>query len=175
MKKEETLSNSFSDVSIILKPKLDTDNQIKLQINITNEPRHKILIKCQQIKSSSVQKEQYKVTNWDYSKYAKLLSISKSINIFYHINKRKKAILLFDAEKAFDKTLHSFRASLVAQMVKKSACNAGDPLLVPGLGRSPGEGNGNPLQYLCLENPMDRGVWQATVRGITKSQIQQSN
>ena len=48
---------------------------------------------------------------------------------------------------------------------KKSACNAGDPGSIPGLGRSPGEGNGNPLQYSCLENPMDRGAWQATVHG----------
>ena len=43
---------------------------------------------------------------------------------------------------------------------KESACNAGDPGSVPGLGRFPGEGNGNPLQYSCLENPMDRGAWQ---------------
>ena len=42
---------------------------------------------------------------------------------------------------------------------KDSACNAGDPGLIPGLGRSPGEGNGNPLQYSCLENPMERGAW----------------
>ena len=42
---------------------------------------------------------------------------------------------------------------------KVSACNAGDPGLIPGLGRSPGEGNGNPLQYSCLENSMDRGAW----------------
>ena len=42
---------------------------------------------------------------------------------------------------------------------KESACNAGDPGSVPGSGRSPGEGNGNPLQYSCLENPMDRGAW----------------
>ena len=42
---------------------------------------------------------------------------------------------------------------------KASACNAGDPGLIPGSGRSPGEGNGNPLQYSCLENPMDRGAW----------------
>ena len=42
------------------------------------------------------------------------------------------------------------------------------PGSVPGLGRSPGEGNGNPLQYSCLENPMDRGIWQATVHGIHK-------
>ena len=46
---------------------------------------------------------------------------------------------------------------------KESACNAGDLGLIPGSGRSPGEGNGNPLQYSCLENSMDRGAWQATV------------
>ena len=51
---------------------------------------------------------------------------------------------------------------------KESACNAGDPSLNPGLGRSPGEGNGNPLQYSCLENPMDKGAWQATVHGVTR-------
>ena len=44
-----------------------------------------------------------------------------------------------------------------------------------GLGRSPGEGNSNPLQYSCLENPMDRGAWQATVHGVTKSQTQLSD
>ena len=44
---------------------------------------------------------------------------------------------------------------------KESACSAGDPALIPGSGRSPGEGNGNPLQYSCLENPMDRGAWQS--------------
>ena len=51
---------------------------------------------------------------------------------------------------------------------KESACNAGDPDSMPGSGRSPGEGNGNPLQYSCLENPMDRGAWWATVHGVTK-------
>ena len=50
---------------------------------------------------------------------------------------------------------------------KSFACNAGDPGSIPSLRRSPGEGNGNPLQYSCLENPMDRGAWQATVYGIT--------
>ena len=51
---------------------------------------------------------------------------------------------------------------------KSSACNAGDLGSVPELGRSPGEVNGNPLQYSCLENPMDRGAWRATVHGITR-------
>ena len=50
-----------------------------------------------------------------------------------------------------------------------SAYNVGDLGSVPGLGRSPGEGNGNPLQYSCLENPMDRRAWQATVHGVAKS------
>jgi len=52
---------------------------------------------------------------------------------------------------------------------KEPACNAGDPDLMPMLGRSPGEGNGNPLQYSCLENPMHRGAWWATADGVTKS------
>ena len=51
----------------------------------------------------------------------------------------------------------------------KSACNAGDPGSIPRSGRSPGEGNGNPLQYPCLENPMDGGPWWAIVHGVTKS------
>ena len=62
-------------------------------------------------------------------------------------------------------------ASLVAQMVKESACNAGDPGSIPGLGRSPGGGNGNPLQYACMGKPMDREAWWATVHGVTKSQM----
>ena len=53
---------------------------------------------------------------------------------------------------------------------KESACSAGDPGSVPGLRRSPGEGNGNPLQYSYLENPMDRGAWRVTLHGIAKSQ-----
>ena len=52
---------------------------------------------------------------------------------------------------------------------KASACNAGEPGSIPGLGRSLGEGNGISLQYSCLENHMDRGAWQATVHGVAKS------
>ena len=51
---------------------------------------------------------------------------------------------------------------------KESAYNAGDVGLIPGSVRSPGEGNGNPLQYSCLENPMERGAWQATAHGVTR-------
>ena len=52
---------------------------------------------------------------------------------------------------------------------KESACNEGDPGLIPGSGRSPGEGNGNVLQCPHMENPMDRGAWQSRVHGVTKS------
>ena len=58
---------------------------------------------------------------------------------------------------------------------EESACNAGDPGLIPELGRSPGEGNGSPLQYPCLENPNDRGAWQATVHRVAKSWTRLSN
>ena len=58
---------------------------------------------------------------------------------------------------------------------KESAFNAGDPGSIPGSGRSPGEGNGNQLQYSCLENSMDRGAWWATVHGVTKSQTRLSD
>ena len=58
---------------------------------------------------------------------------------------------------------------------KESACSAGDPGSIPGLGRSPGEGNGNPLQYPCLENLMGRGAWWAAVHGVAKSWARLSN
>ena len=58
--------------------------------------------------------------------------------------------------------------SMGSQDGKESASNAGDPGLIPGLGRSPGDGNGNPLQYSCLENSMDRGAQRATVHGVAK-------
>ena len=53
-------------------------------------------------------------------------------------------------------------------MVKESACQAGDASLIPKSGRSPGEGDGNPLQYSCVGNPMDRGAWRATVQGVAE-------
>ena len=56
-----------------------------------------------------------------------------------------------------------------------SACNVEDLGSIPGSGRSPGEGNGNPLQYSCLENPMDRGAWWATVHGVAKSRTRLSD
>ena len=60
-------------------------------------------------------------------------------------------------------------------MVKNLPANAGDTGSIPGSGRSPGEGNDNPLQYYCLENPKDRGVWWVTVHGAAKSQTSLSD
>ena len=63
-------------------------------------------------------------------------------------------------------------------MGKESACNAedaGDVGLIPGLGRSPGGGNDNPLQYACLENPMDGGAWRATIHGVARSRTRLSD
>ena len=66
-------------------------------------------------------------------------------------------------------------SSLVAQMVKASAYNVGDPGSIAGSGRTPGERNGTPLQYSCLENPMDGGAWWATVHGVAKSRTRLSD
>ena len=68
--------------------------------------------------------------------------------------------------------VHILWASLVAQLVNKSTYNEGGLDSISGLGRSPGEGNSSPRQYSCLENSMNRGAWQATVHGVTQSQMQ---
>ena len=68
-----------------------------------------------------------------------------------------------------------FFFNIAGAISKESACNAGDQRSIPGLGRSPGEGNGNPAQYSCLENFMDRAAWWATVHGVTKRQAQLSD
>ena len=78
-------------------------------------------------------------------------------------------------------TFHSFSTTILHTLLsnvwrgfpggsdgKESACNVGDPGSNSGLGRSPGEGNGNPLQYSCLENPKDKEAWQATIHGVAK-------
>ena len=73
----------------------------------------------------------------------------------------------------FEGNVLTSQTSLGVQTV--SAYNVGDPDSIPGSGRSSGEGNGNPLQYSCLENPIDRGAWQATVHGVAKSWTRLSN
>ena len=82
-------------------------------------------------------------------------------------------------QKKYNKTTNghiSFNCSFPGgSEVKVSACNVGDPGSIPGSGRSPGEGNLNPLQYSCLENPMAGGAWWATVHGVAKNQTWLSN
>ena len=70
---------------------------------------------------------------------------------------------------------HIFPGGANSSDSKESACSAGDPGSIPGSGRSPGEGNGNPLQYSCLENSMERIAWRATVHGVEKSWIKLGN
>ena len=70
-------------------------------------------------------------------------------------------------------TCHYFK--LFLNNNKVSACNVGDPGLIPGLGRSPGKRNGNPLQHSCLENSINRGTWQAIIHGVAKSQTRLRN
>ena len=75
---------------------------------------------------------------------------------------------------AFKESFYTDLGFPVGSDGKESACSAGDPGSIPGWGRSPGEGNGYPLQYSCLENSMDRGAWWATVHGLMKSWAQLS-
>ena len=76
-------------------------------------------------------------------------------------------------------SIHNYVSlKMMAQRLKRlpaSACNARDLGSIPGSGRSPGEGNGSPLQYSCLENPMDRGAWWAAVHGVVKSRTRLSD
>ena len=92
------------------------------------------------------------------------------------------SLLLFHSEMCLPSLVHSkLVKSLSGQkpsVVKNLPANAGDTrdvVSIPGLGGSPGEGNGNPLQCSCQENPMDRGAWQATVHGVAKSRTRFSN
>ena len=98
------------------------------------------------------------------------LKSAKSVTIVYEMKEPKRKFLA----SLLDPKVILGGISLVAQVVK-SACHAEDLGSIPGSGRSPGEGNSNPLQYSCLENPMDGGAWQATVHGVAKSQKQPSD
>ena len=81
---------------------------------------------------------------------------------------RNRFVISIFLNSALSNTVASFPGSSDG---KVSACNAGDLGLIPGSGRSPGEGNGNPLQYSCLENPVDGGACQATVHGVAESDM----
>ena len=90
-------------------------------------------------------------------------------------NKPPQMVTLVNIYKGFRTVAGINWASLVVQMVNESTCNPGDQDLIPGSGRSPGEGNFDPLQSSCWENPMDRGAWQTIVQGVAKNQTQLSN
>ena len=83
------------------------------------------------------------------------------------LRKSRPWVLFIFVSPAFDRVSGTY--FLGGSDGKESVCNAGDLGLIPGLGRSPGEGNSYPLQYSCLKNPMDREAWQATVRRMAKS------
>ena len=76
--------------------------------------------------------------------------------------------LMASLSSVFKVLLHMILPIIFPSVGKESGCNAGDLGSIPGSGRSPGEGNGNPLQYSCLENPMDKGPWQATVLRVAR-------
>ena len=86
----------------------------------------------------------------------------------------KLNLLKMELERAVNLSIKKINKNLISKSAggshgKESACNVGNLGSVPGLGRSPGEGNGNPLQYSCLENPIGRGAWWATVHVVTHS------
>ena len=92
----------------------------------------------------------------------------------FNLEKRKASILNIsfgyqNKQKSTNKVSSEHLDFAGSSDSKESACNAGDSGLILGLGKSLGEGNGNLLQYSCLENSMDRGAWQATVYGVIKS------
>ena len=82
--------------------------------------------------------------------------------------KAKGNMMWSDAKLWLNNSLNLFMSFPHSSVSKESACSAGDLGSIPGSGRSPGEGTGNPLQYSCLENPLDRGAWQITVPGIAR-------
>ena len=98
----------------------------------------------------------FMVANWEYWQWCIMCwSVPHSMGEMNTV----VFTIVREAGKTFNPTFSYNRASLVAQTVKASVCNAGDPASIPGSGRSLGEGNGSPLQHSCLENPMDRGAW----------------
>ena len=135
--------------------------------NSWKDPTYNLTRLCLQhrLLSTIVKHSRIIYLSFDWQNYSKVVDCDAALSI---INSFQELVLNYMS--AF-----SAGASLVAQMVKASACNVGDPGSIPGWGRSSGEENGNPLQYSCLENSMDGGAWWATVHGVSKSQTRLSN
>ena len=101
--------------------------------------------------------------------FTSLFSVSVNLFLLCYIQSCTLYFLLFSLTFCvFDFISYIFKGFSYSSVGKESACSAGDPGSIPGLGRSPGEGNGNPLQYPCLENLMDRGAWWAAVHGVAE-------
>ena len=109
--------------------------------------------------------------SFDYWVYHVLLIDQKKC---FYMLRWLACLPVFSAGAFFSLHFHTWRAYLVALMAKNLPAMQ-ETRFDPGLGRSPGEGHGNPLQCSCLENPMDRGAWRATVHGVAKTRTQLSN
>ena len=127
------------------------------------------------------------VTNTCFVKNCTLLQDQNPFHLF-HLNSSISRSVTISLQQYLTQSLNtvlsrSFKKNIYLCIMgfaggskgKESACSAGDPGSIPWLGRSPGEGNGNPLQYSCLGNSMDRGAWQAMVHGVAKSKTQLSD
>ena len=107
---------------------------------------------------------------FEHSQIYRKILITQWIHKFFHLNSPTIYPLPILFILLYSKDLTSPIGSTGGSDGKESACNTGDLGLIPGFGRSPGKGNGNPLQYFCLENPMDRGAWWTTFHRVTRSQ-----
>ena len=102
-----------------------------------------------------------------FSAFLSLLGYLKAVSIQFSHSVMSDSFFIYIQNKTqYPSSIFMF---LHTYLLTESACNVGDLGSIPGLGRSPGGGHGNPLQYSCLENPMDRGAWQAAVHGVAKS------
>ena len=99
----------------------------------------------------------------------------KDVSIVKTLDDRDNSFYQSKGQMCLESQKTGMITSQYSSVGKEFACSAGDLGSIPGLGRSPGEGNGNPLQYPCLENLMDRGAWWAAVHGVAKSQARLSD
>ena len=114
--------------------------------------------KCHSLRKKEIKVDEVFIPRWEDSSYC---SLASEWDVFTGLCEN------WNLKLKQAKPLEGFPGSSAG---KESTCNAGNPGSIPGLGRSPGEGNGNPLQYSCLENSMDRGSWWVAIHVVTKSQ-----